>query len=260
MTWALRRQIFYVGILLLFFSVFGFMIIYPSLNKAPTCSDGKQNGDETGVDCGGSCLRACLFEADSVSVLWSRSFEVVPGRYNAVAYLENYNKNFAIEKIKYSFRFADENNVYLGRRQGVAHIPPGRAFAIFERGVEFGNAVPVYTTFEFTEAPLWINVPDEILNQAKLVISETDLSGEETSPRLSATVRNLSLFTIPDIALTVILYGEDRNALSTSSTYLDELKKQESKIVNFTWPMPFGKKVIKKEILPVYNIFSVRLE
>jgi len=27
--------------------------------NTPTCSDGKQNGDETGIDCGGSCPNAC---------------------------------------------------------------------------------------------------------------------------------------------------------------------------------------------------------
>ena len=31
---------------------------------APTCDDGIQNGDETGVDCGGSCPNACLDQID----------------------------------------------------------------------------------------------------------------------------------------------------------------------------------------------------
>ena len=30
---------------------------------APTCSDGAQNGDETGVDCGGTACAACITEA-----------------------------------------------------------------------------------------------------------------------------------------------------------------------------------------------------
>jgi hypothetical protein len=27
----------------------------PKVCKAPNCTDGSQNGDETGVDCGGAC-------------------------------------------------------------------------------------------------------------------------------------------------------------------------------------------------------------
>ncbi len=128
MTWAFRRQIFYATIVILFFGVLGFLTLFPSFNKPPTCVDGRQNGDETGIDCGGSCLDACAFEADAVSILWARSFLVVPERYNAVAYLENHNKNLVVNKIKYQFRFADEDNIYLGHREGVAFIPPGRNF------------------------------------------------------------------------------------------------------------------------------------
>src|SRR5882672_5248548 len=103
MTWALKRQIFYAVLLVLFISVFGFLIIRPYWDQAPTCTDNKQNGNETGIDCGGSCAKACLNQVDAVSVLWSRAFKIVPGRYNAVAYLVNHNKNAAVDKISYRF-------------------------------------------------------------------------------------------------------------------------------------------------------------
>src|SRR3989344_9365646 len=96
MTWALKRQLFYVFVLVLFFAVFGFLIAYPRFNKAPSCIDNKQNGTETGVDCGGSCLRPCGSQVDDIAVLWARAFRVIPGQYNAVAYLENQNRNTAV--------------------------------------------------------------------------------------------------------------------------------------------------------------------
>src|SRR3989344_1172894 len=136
MTWALKRQILYITVLILCIAIFGFLIIYPSLSKAPTCSDNKQNGNETGVDCGGSCARACLAQVDEISVLWARSFRVIAGRYNAVAYFENHNKNIAIDKINYKFRFADKNNIYIGKREGSTFIPPSGRFAIFEPAID----------------------------------------------------------------------------------------------------------------------------
>ena len=102
-----------MAVLVLFFAVFGFLIISPNFNKALTCTDGIQNGNETGVDCGGSCPNACLSQVDSVSVLWARAFQVIPGRYNAVAYIVNHNKNTAVQKISYRFRFSDANNFYI---------------------------------------------------------------------------------------------------------------------------------------------------
>src|SRR3989344_7111281 len=106
MTWAFKRQIFYILVFIVFVGVFGFLIFSPNLNKAPSCIDNKQNGNETGIDCGGSCAKACLTQVDQVSVLWARAFKVVSGHYNAIAYLENHNKNTAINKINYRFRFA----------------------------------------------------------------------------------------------------------------------------------------------------------
>src|ERR1035437_1227089 len=101
MTWAFKRQAFYVVVLILFVAVSGFLIIYPSFNKAPSCTDGKHDGNETGIDCGGSCAIACMAQVDQVSVLWARAFKVVAGRYNVVAYLVNHNKNTAVKKINY---------------------------------------------------------------------------------------------------------------------------------------------------------------
>ena len=98
-TWSLRRQIIYTIILVGFVSILAYSIIAPSLNRPPTCADNKQNGNETGVDCGGTCARACMSQVEAVSVLWARAFRVIPGRYNAVAYLVNHNKNAAVEKI-----------------------------------------------------------------------------------------------------------------------------------------------------------------
>ena len=72
--------------------VVGF-IAYRVLYEAPTCSDGVQNGDEEGVDCGGACDRVCSFQAVDPIVLWERFFEVGPGVYNTVALIENPNVN-----------------------------------------------------------------------------------------------------------------------------------------------------------------------
>lgn len=260
MTWAFRRQFFYIAILIVFIFVFGFIIIYPRLNKAPTCVDNKQNGDETGIDCGGSCPKACIFQVDQISILWSRIFKVVDGRYNAVAYLENHNKNTAINKISYRFRFADKDNVYIGKREGETYVPPSGKFAVFESAIDIGNSIPVYISFEFTEIPVWIQVPEEKINQLKVLISDIKLENEDTSPILSAMVKNNSLFQIPEVNVIAVLYDEEGNVVNSSRTYIDTLFGEESKEVVFTWPEPFLKNVIAKEIIPIFNIFSVKLK
>ncbi|MEK7564460.1 MAG: hypothetical protein AAB510_02740 [Patescibacteria group bacterium] len=260
MTWALKRQIFYISILVVFFAGAGFLIARPYFNKPPTCTDGKQNGTELGVDCDGSCVKACLNQVDEVSVLWSRAFKIVPGRYNVVAYLLNHNENTGARKVGYRFRFADKDNVYIGKREGTTLIPPSGNFAVFEPGVDVGNSIPVYVTFEFTTAPVWEIIDQEKIDQIKVLVSNISLTGEENIPKLSATVRNKSLFTIPGVSLVTILYDADHNAVSTSRTYLEVLKPEESLDVNFTWREPFTGKVVAKEIIPMFSIFNAELK
>lgn len=260
MTWALKRQIFYVIVLFLFISAFGFLIIYPKLTKAPTCTDGKQNGDETGIDSGGSCLNADPTKVDDVSVLWARAFRVIPGRYNAVAYIVNHNKNTAAQKVNYRFRFADKNNLYIGKREGSTFIPTGGNFVVFEPGIDIGNSIPVYSTFEFTEKPSWLQVSENKINQLKVNVSSIELKDADTFPKLSAVIKNNSLFTIPNVGVIAILYDENGNAISTSRTYLNKLSPLQSSDINFTWPEPLPGAVVAQEIIPMYDIFSVKLE
>lgn len=260
MNWAHRRQLLYSAIVIAVVGGFGFLLIYPYFNKAPTCTDGKQNGTETGVDCGGSCMRACTAQVDQISILWSRAFQVVPGRYNAVAYLENHNENTAVYKLNYRFRFADKDNVYIGKREGSTYIPPKGKFAVFEPAIDLGNSIPVYTTFEFTETPIWVSVSKEEINQLKVFVSDIKLQNENFEPKLSAVVKNDSLFRIPEVSFVVILYDALGNAVSASHTYLDVLQGEASANLNFTWREPISTPVVAKEIIPMFNIFLVKLK
>jgi hypothetical protein len=260
MTWAAKRKFFYSSIVILIFGFLLFLIIRPYVNKAPTCFDNKQNGEESGVDCGGTCQIACTFEVDQVSIRWARTFEVVPGRYNAVAYLENHNQDRIVNSISYRFRFADKDNVYIGKREGTAYIPPSSKFAIFEPAIDLGNSVPVYTTFEFTQNPVWFNVLGLKVDQLKILVSDIKLENEDMSPRLSAFLKNNSLVEIPEVNVVAILYDAKGNAVNASKTYLEKLSGEESVQVNFTWPQPFSGQIVQKEIIPVFNILSVKLK
>ncbi len=260
MTWAAKRQVSYLFFLLVILAILGYFFVLPYFDKVPTCEDGRQNGIETGVDCGGNCLLACENEVDQISVLWSRVFRVVNGRYNAVAYLENLNENNAVYKVKYKFRFADKNNVYIGSRTGEAYIPPRGKFAIFEPAIGLGNSEPVYVSFEFIEKPIWVQVDPEKNRQLKIITSNISLLDEDTSPKLSAVLSNKSLFFVPNIKVVAILYDESGNAVNASSTFVDILRPEEKATAIFTWPEAFDKKIFTKEIIPIFNIFDVSLK
>ena len=144
--------------------------------------------------------------------------------------------------------------------EGFIFIPQGGKFAIFEPAIDVGHSIPVYATFEFTQAPEWIQVSKEKVNQIKMLVSNITLTDEQVSPRLSATIKNDSLFIVPEVDVVAILYDASGNALAASRTYLDVLNGEESRDLNFTWPEPISGVVTLKEIIPMYNIFSAKLK
>jgi len=258
MTWALKRQIIYLLILTGFVSLFAFMILYPKLHTIPTCTDGKQNGQEEGVDCGTGCATVCPFQADVIKVIWTRSFKVVDGRYNAVAYLQNKNTNDAVYRVHYKFRFADKDNILINFREGDTYVPAGGNFVVFEPAIDTGNTVPVFTTIEFTQQPTWIKISPDVLKELSISTSNITLANEKTSPILSVLLKNNSLFQIPGVKVVAILYDKSGNAINASSTYLDTLDGGAFVPLTFTWPEPIVGDVVAKEVMPMFDIFSVK--
>ncbi len=255
MSWALKRQLIIVALVLAVFSTIGTIILYPKLNPPPTCSDGKQNGKEQGVDCGGSCARICPFATNDVVVKWARAFPVTDDVWNAVAYISNPNVTAAARKVPYEFRFYDEDNQYITRRDGVAYIAPNGTSAIFEGGIQVGSRPPHYTEFKFLADPLWESI-DPRNTDIKIFPKGEKLENEAIKPRFTATIMNTSqLFTVQDVDVIAILYGADGNALAASQTNIEGMVPQESQDVYFTWQKPFSAQVTRTEIIPRFNVF-----
>lgn len=257
MSWAGRRQFYYSSGLLIFICGVLAFFLYPLIFKAPTCSDGKQNGTEMGVDCGGSCMRFCPAQVSDPIVLWSRVFPVTGSNYNLVAYIENQNINAGIQDINYEFRVYDTEGKYIGRREGHTYIPPNQRYAIFESHFDAGKNIPKNATFMFTGPYNYIK-KESITSKIPLRIDRIIYSEESGAPRLQARIYNDSIFYAPEFDVITILYDEDHNAIGVSKTHLDNLEKNQSSPIIFTWPVLFAKTPAVKDILPQINPFLLQ--
>ncbi len=236
--WATRRKLIYISIAIIVLLV---IVIIPSvfvLHKTPTCSDGIQNGDETGVDCGGSCQYLCSTEAVDPTVLWSRSFKVTDGIYSAVAYVENQNIN-SETWAPYTFKLFDSQNNVIGERSGTTYIQKNKVVAVFEPNISTGGKVPARVSFEFSKKLEWHR---NAATPPDLVITQKVLSGEKDKPRIDAVVENKSLETAENVELVAIVYDNKENAIAASRTFVDSLGKDQDANVTFTWPQPFATK------------------
>lgn len=236
-TWAQRRQVeYFLGFMAVMLVVAGVPLFFAWYQK-PTCFDAKQNGAETGVDCGGSCVKLCTAENLSLGVEWQQSFRVTPGVYSVVAYVHNPNIKAHAFNVPYTFRLYDSKNVLLAERTGRTYVPAGRNFAVFESNIGTASSTqPSRTTFEFTAVPDWRAAP----TLPPVSVTNQILSGPTSTPVVEANIANDTFQDIGRVNVVAIVYDTAGNAVAASRTYLDRVPQRSSGTAVFTWPEPFA--------------------
>ncbi|MDP2655902.1 MAG: hypothetical protein Q8P17_05360 [bacterium] len=218
--------------------------------QAPTCSDGRLNGDETGVDCGGSCQLLC--SAESLPLILKgdpRVLEVTSNTFEVVALIENPNISAGIYRAGYTLKLYDASStIPLKTIEGETHVPKGATFTIFEGPftIEDGT-LPTRATFEWKQGTLqWQKSTTQM---PEILVKDSSLSREDTSPRLDASIENASLENVSNIDLTALISNESGNIFAASKTFVDTLSAGEKSPIVFTWPRPFGEKAVSINII-----------
>ncbi len=208
--------------------------------RAPTCNDLKQNGDETGVDCGGSCQLLCT--AQSLPLILKgdpRVLKVRANTFEVVALVENPNTSGEIYRAGYTFKlYATEGIIPIKIIEGETYVPKGATFAIFEGPFDVEEGViPTRTTIEWkNESLMW---QKNTAQTPELLVRDLSLSHKDTNPRLNANVENLSLENVSSIDLVATISDDTGNIIAASKTFIDTLPAGSKAPIVFTWPQPF---------------------
>jgi hypothetical protein len=249
-VWATQRKLTYISIAAVFLLI---AVVWPSyhfLYKPPTCTDGKQDGGEQGVDCGGPCQLLCPALALAPIVHWDQIFPVAPGIYNAVAYIENPNLGSYAENVAYVFDIYDAQGALIATRTGTANIWANTKFAIFEPNIETGTSTAGSVTFQFTGKLTWVK-DNLIFPQISIPQSSIVLSRADTTPHLDATVVNSTSVPVQNLPFISILYDAAGNAIAVSRTIVPYLANGASQGIYFVWTQPFSEPVVQTEIIPI---------
>lgn len=252
MSWSSKRKLIYLGILVIVLAALAVIPGYLFLNRPATCFDGRQDGGETGVDCGGPCVNLCAVDERSPVVLWSRAFILVPGIYSVAAYVENPNLGAQAYSVPYQFSFYNNNGLLLGSISGTTFIPSGQNFAVI--GGNIATSTPLSQT-DFQFGPIqWQKAPTAALDFNALQINNLKKTFSTTTPpRVEADIANTSFKNLPRVDISAILYDASGNALGVSRTYVSSLPEQTSRHIVFTWITPFTTLPTRVELLPVVD-------
>lgn len=240
MEWSQKRKIFYA---VTFACVIVLIVAYPiylSVHRTPTCSDQKQNGDETGVDCGGRCRLMCSVDIKSPRTVWAKAFPINGGVYDIGAYIENVNTNAGIKSARYTISVLDSTGAILAERSGATELAPASRVLLFETGVAF-SGTPDHTEVSFNKDDLaqWSKATTAPLS---VVTKNQNLKNADTKPRFDAILVNTDLVNdVTNLTLSAIIYDPLRRPIAVSKTYIDRISRGGEQNIFFTWPSRFTK-------------------
>jgi len=233
LTWSGRRQLIYygVGIVVLIMLVWVTWALF--FNVPPTCFDGKQDGNEQGIDCGGSCALLCADTAHDPVALWARAFQTGPTSYTAAAYIQNNNVGAGAKNVAYSFQLFDANNNLVIERDGVVDLPPINTIPIIEPNIMVGNRTVAHTQFAFSSTPpaVWNKVPAGDI--PALHMTQQNLSTDAS--RLDALLVNDTLQDAGQVTVEAVLFDAEGVARAASKSLIATVPAKSSVPVVFTW-------------------------
>ncbi|MEN9920973.1 MAG: hypothetical protein RL538_866 [Candidatus Parcubacteria bacterium] len=238
--WAFWRRVQYGTGFLLFSSMVSGLVYLGFFYSPGNCFDGVMNRYETGVDCGGGCVRICAAEVIPPRITWAESFEIVPGQYNAVAYVENANQIASTPELSYTFELLDGNEV-IATREGKTILPPDSVYPIFEgRIFTTGSRKVTSTRLTLRAADMWIPAS---AGREQFMTSNIILTGADEKPRLEAKLENTAVSDAGQIEVVATLFNDQGEPVTASQTFVDALTARTSKNIVFTWPNPLTKTV-----------------
>lgn len=249
MSWAAQRRLIILAIvgvvLLLVIGGIAFLIF----NKPASCVDGKQNQNEEGIDCGGSCGYLCTASVVPPVVSFVREFSQANGRTDVIAYLKNPNPSAAAKNVRYTVELYSVSRAVIAKKDGVVDLAPGVEIPVFLPNFYSGTEAvdraflsldaSSYGWFRY-DAPLQIPV-----------VKDAHLSGNTDAPRVLATVINPFVSSLRGIKLVATVFNAEGNAIAASQTVVAELAAQASTEVVFTWNAPFTDAVSRIDVRPV---------
>lgn len=253
MGWAARRRFF---ILLLISSVivaFLAVVLISAFSKTPSCTDGIQNQDEEGIDCGGSCSYLCTGLQRPPTVLFTKTISNGTGRTDVVASVENSNATAAAKNVPYTITLYGTNQVFVQEVTGTLDLPPSSIVPIFISGISSGNqkVTNAFLTIS-SSSPKWFTMTSD--GRVRPVVTNTTLGGSESVPRINAVLGNAGIVTLTDVPVIVFVHNDQGEIIAASKTIVPTIPAQGQATATFTWNSAFRNAPAKIEVTPVTSL------
>ncbi len=251
LSWAGRRRAVVFLVLGIIASLSIVLVYHVTVYRAPSCTDGIQNQNETGIDCGGSCTYLCTAQVLPPLARFVRPIENGVGRTDIVAYVDNSNATAALRNASYTIQLYGKDNTILSQKNGTVDLPPHSAVPVFIPDFYNGPKKPVNAFLTFKQSSLkWFT---STTSPQTLPISDIKVASTDT-PHITATVTNPTATPLYNVKIIIVVLGasgSSDNVIAASQTVVPLIPAQGTAPLIFTWNAPFSGAPVREEILPV---------
>jgi hypothetical protein len=248
MDWAIKRQRFIEVILALCGVALLSVVVVATLYKAPSCTDGKQNQNETGVDCGGPCPYLCAIDEAAPRVTFVRAISPQQGRTDVIAYIDNSNSDAGVKSAEYTIELYDSNDSLVASKTGTIPLPPATTVPLYIPDFYVGSKIvsSAFLTFNGNSL-LWMRGASNTSLPTPTNIQIID----GPAPRITANLENPTAYSLYNETVVATVFDGKNNAIGASQTVIPLLSAQGSAPIFFTWNQEFTSKPVRVDILPV---------
>lgn len=245
MSWAAERRTLIFFILALVAGAVLAVVLISTFYETPSCADGKQNQDEEGIDCGGSCAQICTASAVPPVVDFVRALKQ-GNRVDVIAYIENPNPSAAAWGARYTVELYRQDRTVIASKQGTVDLPPAASVPVFIPGAYEGPELVVQAFLAFDDETIfWSKNPGEYI-----VPTVSDVRvGDTNPPRVTAIVSNPTATLLRSLPVTATVFDASDVVMAASRTVVD-VPGQGSANVVFTWNEAFDRTPARIDVRP----------
>lgn len=246
------------------FSVFLIFFLW-AIIPSPSCGDGKQNGGEMGVDCGGMCP-PCQEKAVVSEILVKKTAFVKSGseKYDLVVWLANPNDIYGARLIVGSFFLFGldgqslgevEKKTFLLPREGSFQDDEGKF--VLAQGISIDSGSPLGSIEWKTKEVDWV-----VMTQvANVGLSFSDRNYKELSQgtgfsKVSGLLTNNSYYDWNDVVVSILLRDSSGTLLATHGTSRQTFRSGEKWDFQLIFPDRFSGEVRDVVMQAETNIFN----
>lgn len=244
MNWAIKQKLLTLSTLGFIFVILLTPFIFFIFNEQPSCFDGKQNGVEKGVDCGGGCEFLCEHQVKNITVDFTQ-YVLTGDRSDVVAQISNPNKDADAVNVQYVINLYTAGGDLLTQHHDKIAIPHGSSRAIFVPGILGGVHEKARAFLDIKNAE-YQKAANESVRIKTLNFSWSRL---DSQPKLKAVIRGDGVQNLRRIPVIVIVFNSDNEVMAVSQTVVDQVQSRTEKEIVFTWNEPFSAPPVRTSLV-----------